>query len=75
MSSWIYRVRYYIKETSEETEDCGLVVGKNLAEAMGKVSNGYGEDTILSVSLEWLDESELIRMSEEAIRAVKTSVI
>lgn len=75
MNSWIYRVRYYIKESGEETEDCGLVVGKNLAEVMGKVSNGYGEDVILSVSLEWLDESELIRMSEEAVRAVKESVV
>ncbi len=74
MNSWTYKVRYFVAETDEELESCGLVVSENFTNAMKKISKSYGEDSILSVTIEWLDESELIELPEDLIGTIRKSI-
>lgn len=74
MESWTYKVRHFIKESGEELESYGLVVGEDLVDATRKICNAFGEDNILSVSLDWLDEGELIKISKETVEAVRNSI-
>lgn len=74
MESWTYKVRYLIKGSEEELESYGLVVGENFTDATRKICNAFGEDIIFTISLDWLDEGELIKISKETVEAVRNCI-
>ena len=74
MESWTYKVRYLNKETDKEIESYGLVTGKNFTDATRKICNAFGEDIIFTISLDWLDEGELIKISKETVEAVRNCI-
>lgn len=74
MESWTYKVRYLDKEAGKEIESYGLVTGENFTDATRKICNAFREDVIFTISLDWLDEGELIKISKETVEAVRNCI-
>lgn len=74
MGSWTYKVEYLDKETDKEIESYGLVTGENFTDATRKICNAFGEDVIFTISLDWLGEGELIKISKETVETVRNCI-
>lgn len=57
-----YRVRWYNEFENQEVYSRGLVHGKNYKDAADKVINDYGEEYVIDLYLQALDDANTIEL-------------